>query len=32
MFSELNSMPDSMKTKYMESREIERKKLDGGCE
>jgi rhodanese-related sulfurtransferase len=32
LFTELNSMPDSLKTKYRESREIERKKLDGGCE
>jgi len=32
LFTDLNSMPDSMKAKYRESREIERKKLDGGCE
>jgi rhodanese-related sulfurtransferase len=32
MFTELNSLPDSLKTKYRESKEIERKKLDGGCE
>ena len=32
MFTELNSMPDSLKARYRESKEIERKKLDGGCE
>jgi rhodanese-related sulfurtransferase len=32
MFTEWNSMPDSLKAKFRESREIERKKLDGGCE
>jgi len=32
MFTEINSMPDSIKTKYRGSLEIERKKLDGGCE
>lgn len=32
MFTELNSLPDSLKIKYRESKEIERKKLDGGCE
>lgn len=32
LFTELNSMPDSLKTRYRESKEIERKKLDGGCE
>ena len=32
MFTEINSMPDSLKSKYSEAREIERKKLDGGCE
>ncbi len=32
MFTDLNSMPDSLKARYRESREIERKKLDGGCE
>jgi sulfur-carrier protein adenylyltransferase/sulfurtransferase len=32
LFTELNSMPDSLKIKYRESQEIERKKLDGGCE
>ncbi len=32
MFTELNSLPDSLKVKYRESKEIERKKLDGGCE
>jgi hypothetical protein len=32
LFTEMNSMPDSLKAKYRESKEIERKKLDGGCE
>jgi len=32
MFTEINSMPDGLKSKYSEAREIERKKLDGGCE
>jgi len=32
MYTEINSMPDSLKVKYRASLEIERKKLDGGCE
>jgi len=32
LFTELNSMPDSLKVRYRQSKEIERKKLDGGCE
>jgi rhodanese-related sulfurtransferase len=32
MFIEMNSMPDSMKLKYIESKHIAAKKLDGGCE
>jgi rhodanese-related sulfurtransferase len=32
IFSDINSMPDSLKDKYMAAKEIERKKLDGGCE
>jgi rhodanese-related sulfurtransferase len=32
MYTEINSMPDSLKIKYRASLEIERKKLDGGCE
>ncbi|MBN1144631.1 MAG: rhodanese-like domain-containing protein, partial [Bacteroidales bacterium] len=31
-FKEFNSMPDSLKARYRESKEIQRKKLDGGCE
>lgn len=31
-FREFNSMPDSLKARFRESKEIERKKLDGGCE
>jgi rhodanese-related sulfurtransferase len=32
MFTEMNSMPESMKLKFMESKHLEAKKLDGGCE
>jgi len=32
MFTELNSLPDSLKTKFLESRKFSAKKLDGGCE
>jgi rhodanese-related sulfurtransferase len=32
MFTELNSLPDSLKQKFMDSRHIAAKKLDGGCE
>ena len=32
MFSEINSMPDSLKQKFIEARHIAAKKLDGGCE
>jgi hypothetical protein len=32
MFTEMNGMPDSLKSKYREALAIERKKLDGGCE
>lgn len=32
MFAEFNSMPDSLKQKYFASRQLARKKLDGGCE
>jgi rhodanese-related sulfurtransferase len=32
LFTEMNSMPDSMKVRYMALQQIERKKLDGGCE
>jgi rhodanese-related sulfurtransferase len=32
MFTEFNSMPDSMKQKYFAARQLDRKKLDGGCE
>jgi rhodanese-related sulfurtransferase len=31
-FTELNSLPDSLKARYRESKEVQRKKLDGGCE
>jgi rhodanese-related sulfurtransferase len=32
MFTEFNSMPDSLKKEYFVSRQLARKKLDGGCE
>ena len=32
MFTEINSMPESEKLKYSESKHLEAKKLDGGCE
>jgi sulfur-carrier protein adenylyltransferase/sulfurtransferase len=32
MFTEMNSLPDSMKLKFIRSRHIAAKKLDGGCE
>jgi len=32
MFTEINSLPDSLKKKYFESKHLSAKKLDGGCE
>ncbi len=32
MFTELNSLPDSLKTRFLESTKFSAKKLDGGCE
>jgi rhodanese-related sulfurtransferase len=32
MFSEMNSMPDSLKLKFIQSTHLAAKKLDGGCE
>jgi rhodanese-related sulfurtransferase len=32
MFTEINSLPDSLKMKFAESKKIAAKKLDGGCE
>jgi len=32
MFSEMNSMPDSLKLKFIQSAHLAAKKLDGGCE
>ena len=32
LFTEINSMPDSLKTKYMEAKHVAAMKLDGGCE
>jgi rhodanese-related sulfurtransferase len=31
MFTEMNSMPDSLKMKFIQSKHIAAKKLDGGC-
>jgi rhodanese-related sulfurtransferase len=32
MFTEINSLPDSLKQKFIDSRHLDSKKLDGGCE
>ncbi len=32
LFTEINSLPDSLKQKYYEAKHLETKKLDGGCE
>jgi rhodanese-related sulfurtransferase len=32
MFTEINSLPDSLKQKFIDSKHIAAKKLDGGCE
>jgi len=32
LFTEFNSMPDSLKLKYLESKKFSARKLDGGCE
>jgi rhodanese-related sulfurtransferase len=32
LFSEMNSLPDSLKKKYLNSKRFNAKKLDGGCE
>ena len=32
IFTEMNSLPDSMKLKFIRSKHIAAKKLDGGCE
>ncbi len=32
IFTEMNSLPDSLKRKYFEARNVAAKKLDGGCE
>jgi rhodanese-related sulfurtransferase len=32
MFTVLNSLPDSLKTRFLESKSFSAKKLDGGCE
>jgi rhodanese-related sulfurtransferase len=32
LFTEINSLPDSLKQKFYEAKHLEAKKLDGGCE
>ncbi len=32
LYTDINSLPDSLKTKYMESKRLAAKKLDGGCD
>ena len=32
LFTEINSLPDSLKMKFIEAKHIAVKKLDGGCE
>ncbi len=32
LFTEYNSLPDSLKATLFESRQVEKAKLDGGCE
>jgi hypothetical protein len=32
LFAEMNSLPDSLKMKYVNSKHLAAKKLDGGCE
>lgn len=32
LFTEMNSLPDSLKVKLLASKQLEAKKLDGGCE
>lgn len=32
LFISINSLPDSLKVKFMEAKKVARKKLDGGCE
>jgi len=31
-FTQINSLPDSLKTKYFDAKRLQLKKLDGGCE
>ncbi len=31
IFNQINSLPDSLKTKYFDSKRLQRAKLDGGC-
>lgn len=31
IFTQINSLPDSLKTKYFDAKRLQREKLDGGC-
>lgn len=31
LFNEMNSLPDSLKVKYLETKRLKRERLDGGC-
>lgn len=31
VFKQINSLPDSLKTKYFDAKRLQKKKLDGGC-
>ena len=31
LFNEINSLPDSLKTKFLEAKRLKRERLDGGC-
>jgi 3-mercaptopyruvate sulfurtransferase SseA len=32
IFTQINSLPDSLKTKFFDAKRLQKKKLDGGCE
>jgi len=32
IFTQINSLPDSLKTKYFDAKRLQQSKLDGGCE
>ena len=31
IFTQINSLPDSLKTKFFDAKRLQRSKLDGGC-